>query len=158
MISSHDTDFSTKTSQLRRAVSQPSLTRVYRIPTLVPPNSASSSTHLSPIQGASQPHSTTELAGREKETLDDEITPLKAWLRIAEDALRDAEVFFEDGDLDSAFVQYAIVAAIVLEKIPAHPDYRVLLSTTERHSMSLVSYSYSLGPRDCFGWSCVCPV
>jgi hypothetical protein len=46
-------------------------------------------------------------------------------------------------------VEYAKAATIVLEKIPGHPEYRVLLSTTQRHNMGLVRYLYSLGPHKC---------
>jgi len=81
----------------------------------------------------------TELAERAKQILGEDPRPFKAWLRIAENARRDAKSFQEQGDLESAFVEYAKAATIVLEKIPSHPDYRVLLSTTQRHNMGLKS-------------------
>ncbi|KAI9459316.1 hypothetical protein F5148DRAFT_964366, partial [Russula earlei] len=86
-----------------------------------------------------RPHSIAELAELAKLTLGDDPKPFKAWLRTAENARRAAKSFQEQGDLESAFVEYAKAATIVLEKIPAHPDYRVLLSTTQRHNMGLVS-------------------
>jgi hypothetical protein len=122
------------------------------------PNLTQSSNHYSPPisvhppsnlaqsanrQGTSRPHPIAELAERAKQSLGDDIVPIrpfKAWLRIAENARRDAKVFHEQGDLKSAFVEYAKAAIIVLEKIPSHPDYRVLLSTTQRRNMDLVSY------------------
>jgi USP8 dimerisation domain len=85
------------------------------------------------------PHSIAELAERAKQTLGGDPRPFKAWLRIAENARRDAKSFQEQGDLESAFVEYVKASIIVLEKIPAHPDYRVLLSTTQRVNMGLVS-------------------
>jgi STAM-binding protein len=87
-----------------------------------------------------RPHSIAELAECAKQSLGDDVRPLKAWLGIAENALRDARSFCEQGDLDSAFVEYAKAATSVLERIPAHPDYRVLLDERQRHNMGLVSY------------------
>ncbi|KAH8976378.1 hypothetical protein EDB86DRAFT_2765419, partial [Lactarius hatsudake] len=86
-----------------------------------------------------RPHSIAELAELAKQTLGDEARPFKAWLRIAENARRDAKSFQEQGDLESAFIDFAKAATIVLEKIPSHPDYRVLLTSTQRHNMGLVS-------------------
>jgi hypothetical protein len=101
------------------------------------------------LPAPSRPHSIAELAERAKQSVGYDVRPFKTWLRIAENARRDARSFNEQGDLDSAFVEYAKAATIVLEKIPSHPDYRVLLSTTQRHNMGLVSYFYSLGPHTC---------
>jgi hypothetical protein len=110
----------TQSSQFRAATYQPGFTR--------------------------NPHSIEELAERMKQNLGENPRPFKTWLRIAENARRDAKTFQEQGDLDSAFVEYAKAATIVLEKIPAHPDYRVLLSTTQRHNMGLVSCFYPICP------------
>ncbi|KAI0301378.1 hypothetical protein BC826DRAFT_888745, partial [Russula brevipes] len=86
-----------------------------------------------------RPHSIAELAEHAKQSLGDDPRPFKTWLRIAENARRDAKGFREQGDIESAFIEYARAATVVLEKIPAHPDYRVLLTTTQRHNMGLVS-------------------
>jgi STAM-binding protein len=86
-----------------------------------------------------RPRSIAELADIAKESLGDDARPFKTWLRIAENARRDAKSFHEQGNVESAFIEYARAATIVLEKIPAHPDYRVVLSTTQRHNMGLVS-------------------
>jgi STAM-binding protein len=66
----------------------------------------------------------------------------KAWLRIAENAKSDAKAFQVQDDLESAFVEYAKTATILLEMLPSHPDYSVLLSTTQRHDMGLMGYFY----------------
>ncbi|KAI0249308.1 hypothetical protein BJV78DRAFT_1088396, partial [Lactifluus subvellereus] len=86
-----------------------------------------------------RPHSIAELAEIAKHTLGDDNRPFKTWLRIAENARRDAKNFQEQGDLEAAFIEFAKAATIVLEKIPAHSDYRVLLTSTQRHNMGLVS-------------------
>ena len=94
----------------------------------------------------SRPHSIAELAEMAKQSLGDDVRPFKTWLRIAETARRDAKGFQERGDLESAFIEFARAATIVLEKIPSHADYRVLLSQTQRHNMGLVSGLNQLAP------------
>jgi hypothetical protein len=149
MNSSYATDVFTQISQFHPATFQPPA-RVYQNPTsAAQPNLAQAVPHPSQHQAPSRPHSIAELAERAKQCLGDEVRPFKAWLRIAENARRDAKTFYEQADLESAFVEYAKAATIVLEKIPAHPDYRVLLSSTQRHNMGLVSYFYLLGPHNC---------
>ena len=149
MNSSYATDVFTQSSQFRPATYQPGPTRIYQNPNSAPPNVAHPAPPPSQFQAPpSHPHSIAELAERAKLVLGEDPKPFKAWLRIAENARRDAKSFYEQGDLELAFVEYAKAATIVLEKIPAHPDYRVLLSTTQRHNMGLVSYLYLIGPHD----------
>jgi hypothetical protein len=105
-------------------------------------------------------HSIGELAARAKQILGEDPRPFKTWLRIAENARREAKSIKEQGDLESAFVEYVKAATIVLKKIPAHPDYRVILSKMQRRNMGLVSYFISIAiAHDCgsFGWSCAFP-
>jgi STAM-binding protein len=145
MASSYGNDVFSQISQFRPATFQPGPAAIYQNPNSAPSNHA----QAAPPQASSRPHSIAELAERAKQTLGEDARPFKAWLRIAENARRGAKSFYEQGDLESAFVEYAKAATIVLEKIPAHPDYRVLLSTTQRHNMGLVSYFSSLGPHNC---------
>jgi hypothetical protein len=107
-------------------------------PTTTRSNPAQPRTAPPPLE-ASRPHSLAELAETAKQSLGDD-RPFKTWLRIAEIARRDAKSFQEQGDLEASFIEFARAATIVLEKIPSHPDYRVLLTTTQRHNMGLVSY------------------
>jgi STAM-binding protein len=140
MNSSYATDVFTQISQFHPATFQPGPTRLYQNPTsAAQPNLAQAAPHPSQLQSPSRPHSIAELAEHAKHALGEDVKPFKAWLRIAENARRDAKRYYEQADLESAFVEYAKAATIVLEKIPAHPDYRVLLSTTQRHNMGLVS-------------------
>jgi STAM-binding protein len=108
-----DTSISTQTNQSRLAISQ--------------------------SQAAPRPHSIAELTEMAKDSLGEGDFPLKTWLQIAENARRDAQSYQEQGDFESAYVEYAKAATIALEKIPAHPDYLVLLSSNQRHTTSLVS-------------------
>ena len=120
---------------------QPDPSQVYQNPISVPsiPPQSRAGPIPSQLQELSRPHSIVELAERAKLSLGDDPRPFKSWLRIAENARREAKGLQEQGDLESAFVEFAKAATIVLEKIPAHPDYRVLLSQTQRHNMGLVS-------------------
>jgi len=113
MTSSRGTDISTQTNQSGLTIFQP--------------------------QATSRPHSIAELAEMAKDSLGEDNFPFKTWLRIAENARRDAKSHQEQGDFESAFVDYAKAATIALERIPAHPDYKVLLNPTQRHNMILVS-------------------
>ena len=94
----------------------------------------------------SRPHTLAELVEMAKQSLGDDVRPFKAWLRIAETARRDAKGFQERSDLKSAFIEFARAATIVLEKIPSHADYKVLLSQTQRYNMGLVSGFNQLAP------------
>lgn len=138
MTSSYGTDLFSQTSPFRPASFQPGPTGPYRNPNSASPN-AVEAPPPSQLQAASRPHSIAELADFAKQSLGEDPRPFKSWLRIAETARRDAKSFHEQGDAESAFMEYAKAATIVLEKIPAHPEYRVLLSTTQRHNMGLVS-------------------
>jgi len=139
MASPYGKDIFTQAYQSRPPNFQPG-------PTNQDPNYAQSSAQSNfidpppPYQPASRPHSIAELAEISKQSLGDEARPFKTWLRIAENARRDAKAFREQGNLELAFVEYAKAAAIVLERVPLHPEYRVLLSPTQRHNMGLVSY------------------
>jgi STAM-binding protein len=144
MTSSYGTEIFTQTSQFRPATFQPGPVGPYRNPNSAPPNAVEVAPPTSQLQPASRPHSIAELADLAKQNLGDDTRPFKTWLRIAENARRDAKSFLEQGDIEGAFVEYAKAATIVLEKIPAHPEYRVLLSTTQRHNMGLVSSSCPL--------------
>ena len=155
-MNSHDTDISAQTSQLRPITGS---TRSYQYSTRAPSNFVPSPVvrdRLRPTpaqpQGTSRPHNIRELAERAKHFLGEDPKTFKSWLRIAENARGNAKNFQEKGDFESAFVEFAKAATIVLEKIPAHPDYRVLLSTTQRHNMGLVSNLYLIGPRVRVPW------
>jgi STAM-binding protein len=120
---------------------QPDPSQVYQNPISVPsiPPQSRPGPIPSQLQEPSRPHSIVELAERARLSLGDDPRPFKSWLRIAENARREAKGLQDQGDLESAFVEFARAATIVLEKIPAHPDYRVLLTPTQRHNMGLVS-------------------
>jgi STAM-binding protein len=144
MNSSYSADAYSQPAQFHPATFlqvQPDPTRVYQNPTSIPSNLPQSrpGPPLFQPQEPPRPHSIAELAEHAKHSLGDDTRPFKSWLRIAENARRDAKSFQEQGDLESAFIEFARAATIVLEKIPTHPDYRVLLSSTQRHNMGLVS-------------------
>ena len=82
-----------------------------------------------------------------KQSLGGDARPFKAWLRKAENARRDALRLKEQGDLEPAFAEFTKAVTILLEKIPSHSDYRVLLTLTQRHNIRLVSYLHAPVPR-----------
>ena len=88
------------------------------------------------------PASITELAERAKASVWDPDKPLKHWLRTAEGARAAGKTYTERGDLENAFLELAKAATIVLEKMPTYKDYKVLLSSTQRHNMGQVSVRY----------------
>ncbi|KAI0259029.1 hypothetical protein BC834DRAFT_664771 [Gloeopeniophorella convolvens] len=103
----------------------------------------------------SRPKSLAELMDRVEQSIGDGDRPFKVWLRVAESTRTDAESFLEKGENESAFVSFSISSRIVLEKIPTHPDYRVLLDPTQRHNLKLVSLYTKLRPRSCYsGFPC----
>jgi hypothetical protein len=148
MNSSYDTDSSAQTSQFRPDTFQHGSTRFYQSPTWAPSNFVPSpfvrdwlQSLPAQLQQTSRPLAYSELIERTEhqwQSLKDDSRPLKSWLRLAESICRDAKSFDKRADLESAFVEYARAATILLEKIPEHPDYRVLLST-KRYVMGLVS-------------------
>ena len=136
MNSSYNTDPYSQSSQFQPAT----FSQVhYQNPTTTTSNPAQPRTAPPPLE-ASRPHSIAELAEMAKQSLGEDVRPFKTWLRIAETARRDAKSFQDQGDLEASFIEFARAATVVLEKIPSDPDYRVLLSPTQRHSIGLVSY------------------
>ncbi|VDB86444.1 unnamed protein product [Peniophora sp. CBMAI 1063] len=68
---------------------------------------------------------------------DDDGLTLKQYLRNAERARIAGRHLQDEGDMENAFIQLARAATIVLEKLPAHKDYRHLLNSVQRHNMGL---------------------
>ena len=102
------------------------------------------------VQGTSRPPSLSELMERtvhhwQSLNLENGSKPIEGWLRIAENAQRDARNFHKQGDLELAFREYRKAVGIIISKIRVHPDYRVL-STTQRN-MDQVGYFYAICPH-----------
>jgi serine protease inhibitor ecotin len=136
MNSSYSTDPYSQSSQFRPATSSQVH---YQNPTTARSNPAQPRTAPPPLE-AKSPRSIAELAEITRQSLGEDTRPFKIWLQIAETARRDAKSFQEKGDLEASFIEFARAATIVLEKIPSHPDYRVLLTPTQIHNVGLVSY------------------
>lgn len=110
------------------------------------PNHAQPHT-TSPSFKALRPQSPSELGERAEQSLGDAARPLKTWLRVAEEAKRHANRFQEQGDFESAFFEFCRAALILLERIPSHPDYKVILTPTQRHNVGMVSFLHPLAPH-----------
>lgn len=93
----------------------------------------------SPAPGARRPASIAELAERAKVDMWDESREFKHHLRAAERYRREGKECAKKGDLETAFVQLARAATLVLEKLPSHRDYNTVLNANQRHNLALVS-------------------
>lgn len=89
---------------------------------------------------AKRPSSIAELA--EKATIDvwDNSKDFKHYLRLAEKYRKEGKEYAKRGDLEGAFVELARAATLVLEKLPEHKDYSLVLSATQRHNLGLVGH------------------
>jgi len=85
-----------------------------------------------------RPATIPELAERALDNLWDDKANLKHYLRIAEKYRRDGKELAKQGDIESAFVLLAKAATLVLEKLPTHRDYQVLLTAEQQNNLALV--------------------
>lgn len=85
-----------------------------------------------------RPATIAELAARAQDNLWDPSKGLKHWLRTAERARKSAEAYVQADDYESAFVEYAKAATIVLEKLPWHREYHTLLYVLHHVQFALV--------------------
>lgn len=86
-----------------------------------------------------RPASIAELAERAKVDVWDDSREFKHHLRAAEKYRREGKECAKKGDLETAFVQLARAATLVLEKLPSHRDYNTVLNVNQRHNLGLVS-------------------
>jgi STAM-binding protein len=86
-----------------------------------------------------RPASIAELAQRAKDDAYDERREIKQHLRDAEKYRRTAKELVKAGDLETAFVEFAKAATLVLEKLPTHRDYLTTLNKEQRSNLALVS-------------------
>lgn len=89
-----------------------------------------------------RPATIAELADRARDDHWDPSKGVKYWLKAGENYRRAGKGYVEIGDLESAFVEYAKAATIVMEKLPAHRDYMTALTPDQRHNLGLVSSLY----------------
>lgn len=95
--------------------------------------------HDTPKTGpAKRPSSITELAQQALLDLWDDSKDFKYYLRVAEKYRKEGKEYGRKGDLENAFIQLARAATLVLEKLPNHRDYNTMLTSSQRHNLSLV--------------------
>lgn len=104
-----------------------------------PPNSSAGAGSSSSRPSYYRPATIAELAAQAQENLWDPSKGLKHWLRTAEKARRNAETLVQNKEYEGAFVEYAKAATIVLEKLPTHREYQMLLNADQRHNLGMVS-------------------
>jgi len=85
-----------------------------------------------------RPSSIAELAQRATDDKYDDSKDFKFYLRLAEKYRREGKECAKRGDLEGAFVELARAATLVLEKLPLHKDYYVVLNANQRHNLGLV--------------------
>ena len=96
-----------------------------------------------------QPATIQQLADQAKANL--KYTPqngLKNWLRVAERSRKRGQDYKDEGDFESAFVEFAMAATIVLDQLPVHPEFTSLLNAEQRRNLGNVRllsmpFSYS---------------
>ena len=96
------------------------------------------------VERKNRPATIAELADKSREDLSDTSKHLKHWLRIAELARKSGKQYAENGDYERSFIHLARAATIILEGMPAHKDYKALLTESQRTNLVLVSLSLSL--------------
>ncbi|KAH7908544.1 hypothetical protein BJ138DRAFT_1068611 [Hygrophoropsis aurantiaca] len=84
-----------------------------------------------------RPPSIAELADRALTGLWDPTRGLKSWLKNADGFRKAGRSHAEAGDFESAFMEFAKAATIILEKLPTHKEYYTLLNATQRHNLGL---------------------
>lgn len=86
-----------------------------------------------------RPATIAELAAQAQKDAWDPSKPLKHWLRTAEKARKVGQAHVEAKNYEAAFIEFARAATIVLEKLPTHSEYQVLLNADQRHNLGMVS-------------------
>ncbi|KIP05613.1 hypothetical protein PHLGIDRAFT_144740 [Phlebiopsis gigantea 11061_1 CR5-6] len=95
-----------------------------------------SSGHASPSHHG-RPRSIAELAAIAQHNLWDPSKPLKHWLRTAEKARKLGQSYVDASNYEAAFIEFARAATIVLEKLPIHQEYNVLLNADQRANLAM---------------------
>lgn len=91
-----------------------------------------------------RPASLAELAERVRNTNGSQWDPnlgIKHWLKTAERHRTNGNDLVKSGDLEPGFVELAIAAGLVLEKVPSHRDYSTMLNQHLRKNLGNVSVS-----------------
>ncbi|PSS34205.1 hypothetical protein PHLCEN_2v1755, partial [Hermanssonia centrifuga] len=83
------------------------------------------------------PATIAELASIAQQDIWDASRPLKHWLRTAEKARKVGQAEAEAQNYEAAFVEFAKAATIVLERLPKHSEYQLLLNADQRHNLGL---------------------
>ncbi|KAH8827112.1 hypothetical protein DL96DRAFT_1232990 [Flagelloscypha sp. PMI_526] len=84
-----------------------------------------------------RPSSIQELANEAVQNNWDPSKDLKFYLKQAEKFRKVGKEYADSGDIESAFIEYARAATLVLEKLPQHKDYHTMLSKQQRQNLSL---------------------
>ena len=86
-----------------------------------------------------RPATIAELADRALKNPWDPSKDLWFWVKAAHNHRLVGKSHAETGDFESAFVEYAQAATIILDKLPSHPEYWSNLNSEQRNNLGLVS-------------------
>lgn len=86
-----------------------------------------------------RPATIAELANRARQAPWDPSKGIMFWMKIAGTKTQAGNSRVDAGDLESAVVEYIQAATIILEKLPAYPEYNLSLNAEQRHNLKLVS-------------------
>ncbi|KAK1223570.1 hypothetical protein PQX77_013557 [Marasmius sp. AFHP31] len=100
-------------------------------------SSSSSSGTAYPSHYNRRPSSIAELAHKARTHTLRENQNLKYYLKHAESNRREGIRLAEMGDVEAAFIAFARTASLVLEMLPAHPDYKTSLTEDQRLNLNL---------------------
>jgi STAM-binding protein len=106
------------------------------------PSPHSNGANLNTPQPRYRPATIAELADRARDDHWDPSKGVKHWLKAGENHRRAGKAYVQANDLESAFVEYAKAATLVLEKLPTHREYYATLNTEQRHNLGLVSLRF----------------
>jgi STAM-binding protein len=97
-----------------------------------------------PSSSSCRPCSIPELEDRALKGLWDPSKGMKHWLKAGDGFLVTGKAHHEAGKLEAAFTEFTKAATIILERLPTHKEYYILLTPTHRHNLGLVSISFAV--------------
>ena len=76
-----------------------------------------------------------ELERRARDNLYDPTKNLKHWLRFSNQCRRNSRMRAEEGNLAESFVELTKATVLILEMLPRHPGYKLVLNATQKANL-----------------------
>ena len=87
------------------------------------------------VLGYSDIPSLEELERRARDGLYDPTKNLKHWLRFSNQCRRNSRIRAEEGNLAESFVELTKATVLILEMLPRHPGYKLVLNATQKANL-----------------------